>query len=97
MMQSHILRGAVQGGQLFARLLNADGPEPMDTQPMLTKVKSTAHNPPHRTLSTFESKRMKVMGDDTDSFVKNVSLHQLITFNLVIRFFKFHKFLFWLL
>ena len=87
LLETQRLRG-VTAGEVFSSLLSSAKPgipspdEAMDTEPSTLRP-TRRKQPANRTLSTLESRITENMNDDTDSFIRNVSL-KLFTVNFVI-------------
>lgn len=59
---------------VFATILDKDGSETMDTSEPYSAVKTKRSGKVSRTLSTLESRNVKVMDADLHSFVHMVSV-----------------------
>ena len=87
LLETQRLRG-VTAGEVFSSLLSSAKPgipspdEAMDTEPS-TLHPTRRKQPANRTLSTLESRIIENMDDDTDRFIRKVSL-ELFTLNSVI-------------
>ena len=86
-LETQRLRG-VTAGQVFSSLLSSTKPEipsheeAMDTEPSTLRP-TRRKQPANRTLSTLESRISENMDNDTDSFIRKVSL-EFFTLNSVI-------------